>query len=82
MGVNGTNVRIGIIDSGVDYRHPALGGCFGSGCKIEFGYDLVGDAYNGTHESAKEDKDPLDNCPPNSGTHYSLLYVIYIFCLI
>ncbi|KAG2223928.1 hypothetical protein INT45_009380 [Circinella minor] len=66
LGVNGTNVRIGIIDSGVDYRHPALGGCFGSGCKIEFGYDLVGDDYNGTHESVKEDNDPLDNCPPTA----------------
>ncbi|KAI9276993.1 peptidase S8/S53 domain-containing protein [Phascolomyces articulosus] len=64
LGVNGSNIRIGVIDSGVDYRHPALGGCFGSGCKIEFGYDLVGDAYNGTHETAKEDNDPLDNCPP------------------
>jgi len=27
-----------VIDSGVDYKHPALGGCFGSGCKVAFGY--------------------------------------------
>ncbi|KAI9494879.1 peptidase S8/S53 domain-containing protein [Zychaea mexicana] len=66
LGVNGSSVRVGVIDSGVDYRHPALGGCFGSGCKIEFGYDLVGDAYNGTHESIQEDDDPLDNCPPTA----------------
>lgn len=27
-----------IIDSGIYYKHPALGGCFGPGCKVEFGY--------------------------------------------
>ena len=27
-----------VIDSGVDYTHPALGGCFGLGCKVAFGY--------------------------------------------
>jgi hypothetical protein len=29
---------VAIIDSGVYYLHPALGGCFGPGCKVGFGY--------------------------------------------
>ena len=31
-------LKVAIIDSGVYYKHPALGGCFGPGCKVEFGY--------------------------------------------
>ncbi|CAF0927881.1 unnamed protein product [Rotaria sp. Silwood1] len=34
----GKGVRIAIIDSGIDYYHPALGGCFGPDCKVAFGY--------------------------------------------
>lgn len=57
-------------DTGVDYKHPALGGCFGSGCKVAFGHDFVGDAYdNGSPEKdvPKPDKDPMD-CAGH-GTH-------------
>ncbi|CAF3277535.1 unnamed protein product [Rotaria sp. Silwood2] len=34
----GKGVRIAIIDNGIDYYHPALGGCFGSDGKVAFGY--------------------------------------------
>lgn len=54
------------IDSGVDYTHPALGGCFGKGCKVAYGYDLVGNNYNGSTSSIEESDDPIDNCPANS----------------
>ncbi|KAG0216416.1 hypothetical protein BGX28_002886 [Mortierella sp. GBA30] len=37
----GEGIKIGIIDSGVDYHHPALGGCFGPGCKVAYGTDFV-----------------------------------------
>ena len=40
-GIEGAGVIVGIVDSGVDYTHPALGGCFGPGCKIAGGVDLV-----------------------------------------
>jgi minor extracellular serine protease Vpr len=33
---------VGIVDSGIDYKHPDLGGCFGPGCRVAFGYDFVG----------------------------------------
>ncbi|UJR29597.1 hypothetical protein I4U23_010814 [Adineta vaga] len=65
----GEGVKIGIIDSGIDYTHPALGGCFGEDCKVAYGYDLVGDAYNGSNTPV-EDDDPLDNCSDGAhGTH-------------
>ncbi|CEP17587.1 hypothetical protein [Parasitella parasitica] len=63
---NGSGVKIGIIDTGVDYFHPALGGCFGKGCKVAYGYDLVGNNYNGTLGSIVESNDPIDDCPANS----------------
>ncbi|KAI1370125.1 peptidase S8/S53 domain-containing protein [Hypoxylon crocopeplum] len=61
LGIKGKGVKIAVIDSGVDYRHPALGGCFGPGCKISFGYDLVGDDYDG-YNSPSPDDDPLTTC--------------------
>ncbi|KAH8895459.1 peptidase [Thozetella sp. PMI_491] len=42
-GINGTGVRVGIVDTGCDWTHPALGGCFGPGCLVSYGWDLVGD---------------------------------------
>ncbi|OBZ91183.1 Minor extracellular protease vpr, partial [Choanephora cucurbitarum] len=63
---NGSGIKIGIIDSGIDYKHPALGGCFGKGCKVAYGYDLVGNEFNGLPSTIKESEDPIDNCPQNS----------------
>ncbi|KAH6897589.1 pyrolysin [Coprinopsis sp. MPI-PUGE-AT-0042] len=60
-GITGKGVKIGIIDSGVDYNHPNLGGGFGPGKKFVGGHDFVGDEFNGTSE-LKPDDDPLDEC--------------------
>ena len=54
--ITGQGVKVAIIDTGVDYTHPDLGGCFGSGCKVEGGWDF---AYN--------DADPTDGY--GHGTH-------------
>ncbi|KAF8800231.1 subtilisin-like protease [Phlegmacium glaucopus] len=68
-GVIGTGIKIGIIDTGIDYNHPALGAGFGSGHKVIGGYDFVGDAYTGDGISQPvPDNDPLDNCNGH-GTH-------------
>ena len=37
---------VAVMDTGVDYDHPDLGGCFGPGCRVVTGYDFVGDAFN------------------------------------
>lgn len=52
----GHGVKIGIIDTGIDYLHEALGQGFGNGFKIAGGYDFV----NG-------DDDPMDD--NGHGTH-------------
>ncbi|KAK8061167.1 hypothetical protein PG997_015388 [Apiospora hydei] len=44
LNITGKGFRIAMMDSGVDYTHPALGGCFGPGCLVEHGWDFVGDA--------------------------------------
>ncbi|KAF7556825.1 hypothetical protein G7Z17_g1136 [Cylindrodendrum hubeiense] len=65
-GYTGKGVKVAVIDSGIDYKHSALGGCFGDGCLVTFGTDLVGDDYTGYNE-ANPDDDPMD-CQGH-GTH-------------
>src|SRR5262249_55685966 len=68
LGLNGDGIRVAVIDTGIDYKHPDLGGCFGPGCRVSMGYDLVGDAYDGTNDPVP-DPDPMD-CNGH-GTHVS-----------
>jgi len=37
MGLTGSGMKIGIIDDGIDYKSPDLGGCLGNGCKVAGG---------------------------------------------
>lgn len=67
LGYTGAGVKVAVIDTGVDYYHPALGGCFGEGCLVQYGYDLVGDDYDGSNTPVPDD-DPLDVCEGH-GTH-------------
>jgi subtilisin family serine protease len=67
LGYTGAGVRVAVIDSGIDYTHPDLGGCFGAGCRVEMGYDLVGDAFTGSSSTPVPDPDPMD-CSGH-GTH-------------
>ncbi|KAK0194981.1 subtilisin-like protease [Armillaria mellea] len=66
-GIAGAGVKIGILDTGIDYTHPLLGGGFGPGFKVVGGYDLVGDNFDGTNTPVP-DSDPLDQCEGH-GTH-------------
>ncbi|AUX43011.1 peptidase S8 [Sorangium cellulosum] len=69
LGVTGEDIRVGVIDSGIDYHHPDLGGCFGPGCRVAFGHDFVGDDFVAGNTSAQPapDGDP-DDCLGH-GTH-------------
>ncbi|RDW76149.1 putative subtilisin-like protease [Coleophoma crateriformis] len=64
-GFDGTGITIGIIDTGVDYTLPALGGGYGPGYKIAYGYDLVGN-YDDLGNPVPDD-DPMDCL--GHGTH-------------
>ena len=62
--ITGKGIKIAIIDTGVDYLHPDLGGCFGpkvvngqiTSCKVAGGFDFV-----------NSDPDPMDDM--GHGTH-------------
>jgi subtilisin family serine protease len=73
LGFTGKGIKVAVMDTGIDYGHPDLGGCFGPDCRVAFGTDLVGDAYNADDTSPNyspipvPDPDPMD-CAGH-GTH-------------
>ena len=74
MGIKGDGIKVGIIDTGVDIDHPALGGNGTPGStpfpssRVKYGYDFVGDAYDAvTNPVAVPDANP-DDCAGH-GTH-------------
>ena len=54
--ITGQGITVGILDTGIDYLHPDLGGGIGPGFKVTGGYDFVND-----------DNDPMDD--HSHGTH-------------
>jgi minor extracellular serine protease Vpr len=69
LGLTGQKILVGVIDSGVDYNHPDLGGCFGAGCRVVMGHDFVGDSYDaGDATTQPEPDDDPDDCAGH-GTH-------------
>jgi hypothetical protein len=41
FGFRGKGINIAVIDTGIDYTHPDLGGCFGPGCRVAKGTHTV-----------------------------------------
>jgi subtilisin family serine protease len=66
LGYTGEGIKVAVMDSGIDYDHPDLGGGFGEGCRVAYGYDFVGDDFTGENEPVPDD-DP-DDCMGH-GTH-------------
>ena len=69
LGYTGEGVRVGVIDSGIDIDHPDFGGCFGPGCRVAYGHDLVGDAYNADDSSTQPVPDAIPDDCGGHGTH-------------
>ncbi|KAK6221767.1 peptidase [Colletotrichum tabaci] len=68
LGYDGSDVIIAVIDSGIDYTHPDLGGQFGAGFKVESGWDFVGDAYSVDEPNVLYPDDDPKDCLGH-GTH-------------
>jgi minor extracellular serine protease Vpr len=73
LGFTGKGIKVAVMDTGVDYDHPDLGGCFGPGCRVAKGWDFVGDAYNADDTSAGYNPVPSPDPYPDDcnghGTH-------------
>jgi minor extracellular serine protease Vpr len=73
LGLTGHGVRVAIMDTGIDFDHPDLGGCFGPGCRVEAGWDFVGDAYNNDGASPNYNPVAVPDATPDDcnghGTH-------------
>ncbi|ROT36156.1 subtilisin-like protein [Sodiomyces alkalinus F11] len=63
-GFTGAGLKVAVIDTGIDYTHPALGGCFGRGCLVSYGMDFVPESVA---DVENPDNGPLD-CDGH-GTH-------------
>lgn len=69
LGLTGAGVKVGVIDTGVDYDHPDLGGdgvirsnsSMIPNARVITGWDFVGDAYTGPGSALSPDPYP-DDC--------------------
>jgi subtilisin family serine protease len=64
-GLTGKGIKVAVIDTGIAYTHPALGGGLGIGFKVERGYNFVGDGAQ--VDELSPNRNPFD-CQGH-GTH-------------
>ncbi|WP_296138029.1 S8 family serine peptidase [uncultured Tessaracoccus sp.] len=78
LGLTGKGVKVGIIDSGIDYNHPDFGGAGVNdertgfpGPRVRFGHDFVGDDYDSGSEDEARTVPRPDAFPDDCGGHGS-----------
>ncbi len=79
LGFKGDGIKVGVIDSGIDYDHPDFGGSGTDGAttfptaRVAYGYDFVGDDYDSDPCSANYQPVPKPDTQPDDcgghGTH-------------
>jgi minor extracellular serine protease Vpr len=73
LGYTGNGIKVAVMDTGIDYLHPDLGGGFGPGYKVFTGWDFVGDAFNADPSSPGYNPVPVPDPYPmdtnGHGTH-------------
>lgn len=79
LGFTGQGIKVGVIDTGIDYDHPDFGGSGTDGstqfptARVGHGYDFVGDDYNADPNSPNYDPVPHPDLQPDDcnghGTH-------------
>lgn len=71
LGLTGAGIKVAVMDTGIDYNHPDLGGCFGPSCRVFTGFDFVGDNFNagGTGSALIPVPDPDPDDCNGHGTH-------------
>ncbi|MFB9731423.1 S8 family serine peptidase [Ornithinimicrobium kibberense] len=75
LGLSGKGVKVGVIDTGIDYNHPDLGGSGTNDEAVDFpndrvvaGYDFVGDDYDASGENGTPNPVP-DEFPDDCNGH-------------
>ena len=79
LGLSGVGVKVAVMDTGIDFDHPDLGGNGVPGStpfpsvRVTHGYDFVGDAYNADPSSPSYNPVPTPDAIPDDcnghGTH-------------
>lgn len=73
LSLSGKGVRVALVDGGVDYFHPALGGGFGPGFQADHGWDFVGDDVKPPRVE-NPDPDPFGDCSDHATHTAGILY--------
>ncbi|MBB1508575.1 S8 family serine peptidase [Tessaracoccus sp. MC1756] len=76
LGYTGAGIKVGIIDSGIDYNHPDFGGSGTNaetrdfpGERVKWGWDFVGDAYDANSDDPAINTPVGDRWPDDCGGH-------------